>query len=205
MTPLGADLLTAVLFDAAFIAFALVGARRAGLVGVLTPPNAITILILGFGAQCLFALFCSDRTIVLTFIASMAAVTVCAATDASTGYVLDAVTLPGLLTLIAIAASSGRLPSACEGLLSAGGAMLALHAMTLGRGLGLGDVKLACCIGAGAGVLNALLALGAAFVFGGVYAAYVLVMRRGSRGDEMRFAPYMAAAMAAVSFYRMPV
>ncbi len=135
----------------------------------------------------------------------MAAVTVCAATDIATGYVFDTVTFPAVAVSLLIAASFHQLSTALVGAATAGGGMGALYALTRGRGLGFGDVKLACCIGAGIGNSNALLSIGAAFVLGGVYAAYLLAMKRGSRGDELRFAPYMAAGMAAVAFYRMAV
>jgi leader peptidase (prepilin peptidase)/N-methyltransferase len=192
------DALSGVLFGGVFIGFACWGARRAGLAAGLTTFRAITILTLGFGVEVVVGG-------PLTFIASIAAVTVCAATDMSTGYVFDTVTLPAAIVLVAIAMFFHQLPSAMEGVFAAGGAMFVLYVMTLGRGLGLGDVKLACCIGAGTGGFNALVSLGLAFVLGGLYAGFLLVTRRGSRRDEVRFAPYMAAGLAMVLLYRMPL
>jgi prepilin signal peptidase PulO-like enzyme (type II secretory pathway) len=139
---------------------------------------------------------------VLVSVASVAAVTVCAATDSFSGYVFDAVTLPAGVAILTFAWFQHHLPAAAAGALTAGTAMGLLYVVTLGRGIGLGDVKLACCIGSALGAYDSLLSLGVAFVSGGVYAAYLLLTRRRSRGDEMRFAPYLAAGMAALSVYR---
>lgn len=79
--------------------------------------------------------------------------------------------------------------------------MCALYALTHGRGLGLGDAKLACCIGAATGAANGLESLGTAFVLGGTYAAYLLASKRACRKDELRFAPYLAAGLAAVALH----
>jgi prepilin signal peptidase PulO-like enzyme (type II secretory pathway) len=119
-----------------------------------------------------------------------------AACDAASGYVFDVITLPCLGILLACAAITHAFVQVSLGATVAGGSLALLYALTRGRGLGLGDVKLACCIGAGAGVMGGIEALGIAFTLGGAYAAYVLLTKRGERGDEMRFAPYMAAGMA---------
>jgi leader peptidase (prepilin peptidase)/N-methyltransferase len=123
---------------------------------------------------------------------------VCAVTDLATGYVFDAVTLPTLAGLFFAAACEARFASALTGAIVAGGALAVLYAITRGRGLGLGDVKLACCIGAAFGAADSLRCLQVAFVLGGLYAAVMLVRRKAKRGDEMRFAPFMFVAMLAV-------
>jgi prepilin signal peptidase PulO-like enzyme (type II secretory pathway) len=126
---------------------------------------------------------------------------VCAATDAATGYVFDGVTIPALLAILELQLSIGATP-ALIGTAIGGGVLFALYAGTFGRGLGLGDVKLACCIGAGLGSEGVSFALGFAFVVGGAYAAYLLLTRRGARGDEIPFAPYLASGTLAVALYR---
>ena len=123
---------------------------------------------------------------------------VAAITDAQTGYVFDSVTIPSLAALLCIAALTGTLGVALGGAACAGGALTFLWVITRGRGIGGGDVKLACCIGAAAGVTGALTALFLAFVAGGAYAAFLLFTRRAERGAEMRFAPYLAASLAVV-------
>jgi leader peptidase (prepilin peptidase)/N-methyltransferase len=72
----------------------------------------------------------------------------------------------------------------------------------LGRGLGLGDAKLACCIGAALGPSDGLASLGIAFVLGGAYAGFLLVSRRGRRSDAVPFAPYLAFGTVLMSLYR---
>jgi prepilin signal peptidase PulO-like enzyme (type II secretory pathway) len=139
----------------------------------------------------------------LAWVASFAAISVSAATDAGSGYVFDAVTIPAVCALLLLAYFQQQLVLAAGGAIAAGGAMALLYALTWGRGLGLGDVKLACCIGAALGARDALLALAAAFVLGGAYACFILITRRGSRGDEVRFAPYLAAGMATLSIHRL--
>jgi prepilin signal peptidase PulO-like enzyme (type II secretory pathway) len=196
------DSLAATLFDALFVTLALYGARRAGVVAGLTSRGAMTILGFGLCLQLVLAGAYGAR-LPLAFIVLLSAGTVAAATDAAGGYVFDAVTLPALAVLLSIAAFAHQLPGAAVGAGIAGGAMFALYAVTLGRGLGLGDVKLACCAGAGLGAYSGLISLGVAFVLGGLYAAFLLITRRGSRGDEIRFAPYMAAGIGALALCRM--
>lgn len=124
---------------------------------------------------------------------------ICAATDLATGYVFDAVTLPSLVALFIAAALNARFTGAVAGTLAAGGALAALHFVTRGRGLGFGDVKLACCIGAAFGAARALRCLQIAFVLGGVYAVALLLLRKAKRGDEIRFAPFLFTALLAVA------
>lgn len=127
---------------------------------------------------------------------------VAAITDAQTGYVFDSVTLPSLAAVLAIAAFTGSLELALGGALCAGGCLGFLWIVTRGRGLGGGDVKLACCIGAASGITGGLTVLAIAFVAGGAYAAYLLATGRAKRGTEMRFAPYLAASLAALFLMR---
>lgn len=119
----------------------------------------------------------------------------CAITDLASGYVFDVVTLPTLAALLFAAAVNAHFAAAAAGALAAGGALAALYVVTAGRGLGFGDVKLACCIGAAFGAADALRCLEIAFVLGGIYAAALLCLRRAKRGDEVPFAPFLFAAM----------
>jgi prepilin signal peptidase PulO-like enzyme (type II secretory pathway) len=113
--------------------------------------------------------------------------------DLRTGYIPDAVTRTTALVALTLAALGGDAPAACSGAWSVGGALLGLHLLTRGRGIGLGDVKLGSAIGAGLGAGAGLAALAAAFVSGAVYAAWLLIARRARRGDEIRFGPFLAA------------
>ena len=131
-------------------------------------------------------------------------VTVCGAlaagiVDARTGYIPNAITRPTALAALLLAGAGGRGAAAVEGALAAGGALLALHLLTRGRGLGLGDVKLAAAIGLGFGPGAGLAALGTAFVLGGAYASWLLASRRARRGDTISFGPFLAGGTLAVA------
>ncbi|HEY8314823.1 MAG TPA: A24 family peptidase [Candidatus Baltobacteraceae bacterium] len=125
----------------------------------------------------------------------LCACAVCAVTDAQAGYVFDAITYPSLAAALACSMLAGTFEAALLGVLCAGGPLLALYAISRGRGLGLGDVKLAACIGAAFGATSAAIAIGAAFVLGGAWGAWLLLSRRASRGTPIRFAPYIFAGM----------
>ena len=120
-----------------------------------------------------------------------------AAADARTGYIPDRLTRLTALGALALAASCGGAVHACLGAFAVGGALLALYLLTSGRGLGLGDVKLGTAIGVGFGASAGLVALGAAFVAGGVYASWLLATRRARRGDTIRFGPFLAIGVVA--------
>jgi leader peptidase (prepilin peptidase)/N-methyltransferase len=156
---------------------------------IIAAGTALEIASLMFHAH-----FVSEPVLVIAF----GAVVVAAACDAACGYVFDAITLPCLAALSIWYMLSQSIPAFALGVAACGGSLALLYAVTLGRGLGLGDVKLACCIGGAAGAANGISALGVAFVLGGVYAVYLLATKRAQRGDELRFAPYLAAGMAAV-------
>ena len=124
---------------------------------------------------------------------------VAAVVDARTGLIPDLLTRTTAVAALACAFANGVAPLACGGAYAVGGALLALHLLTRGRGLGLGDVKLGTAIGAGFGPAAGLIALGAAFVLGGAYASWLLLTRRAQRGDAVRFGPFLAAGTLAAA------
>jgi leader peptidase (prepilin peptidase)/N-methyltransferase len=72
--------------------------------------------------------------------------------------------------------------------------VLALVAALLGSGFGYGDVTLAGLVGLATGyvsVSTTLVASYAAFILAGVYGVARLVLRRGSRKDDIAFGPWM--------------
>ena len=72
--------------------------------------------------------------------------------------------------------------------------VLALVAALLGSGFGLGDVTLAGLVGLASGyvsVSTTLVASYAAFLLAGIYGAGRLVLRRGTRKDDIAFGPWM--------------
>jgi leader peptidase (prepilin peptidase)/N-methyltransferase len=121
----------------------------------------------------------------------LAGTLVAATIDARTGYLPNAVTRSTAIAALAFAVPSGLATAAC-GACAVGGMLLALHVLTRGRGLGLGDVKLGVAIGAGLGPWCGALALGAAFIAGGGYGAFLLASKRAANGDAIPFGPFLA-------------
>ncbi|HLI97606.1 MAG TPA: prepilin peptidase [Candidatus Baltobacteraceae bacterium] len=158
------------------------------------------VLALGTAVEMAAMQHTDARTFGMMLIA-FGAVVVSAACDAACGYVFDALTMPCAAIMFGIAGVFGTLNPFLLGVAACGGSLAFLHLITRGRGLGLGDVKLACCIGGAAGALGGIEALGIAFVLGGAYASILLVLKRAQRGQELRFAPYMAAGMAVVALH----
>jgi leader peptidase (prepilin peptidase)/N-methyltransferase len=114
-----------------------------------------------------------------------------AVTDMQTGYVFDRVLAVAAILLLPAVAASGRLENAVIGAAVAAGLLLLPYAVSRGKGLGLGDVKLAAFIGFGLGNPAAIGAVWSAFVLGGIAAAFLLARVRGAR--TMPFAPYLCA------------
>ena len=139
--------------------------------------------------------------IALPALAALAGALAAAVADARTGLIPDAITRSAALTALGCALANGTAPIACGGAYAVGGSLLALHLLTRGRGLGLGDVKLGTAIGAGFGPSAGGFALGAAFVLGGAYASWLLLTRRARRGDALRFGPFLAAGTVAAAFH----
>jgi leader peptidase (prepilin peptidase)/N-methyltransferase len=133
-------------------------------------------------------------------LAALSGALVAAVVDARTGLIPDALTRSTALAALGFACANGGVPLACGGAYAVGGTLLALHLLTRGRGLGLGDVKLGTAIGAGFGPSAGVCALGTAFVLGGAYASWLLLTRRARRGDAIRFGPFLAAGTVAAAF-----
>lgn len=191
----------AIAVNCAYAIAALVAAERYQVVLRLASGSGLAILAAGTTLECA-ALFVSHGGLTqLVTIVACGAVVTAAACDAVCGYVFDAVTLPCVAMLLVLSIVAHAFTTVAGGALAAGGSLYVLHALTRGRGLGLGDVKLACCIGACVGALRGIEALGIAFVLGGSYAAFLLLTKRARIGAELRFAPYLAAGMAIVIFH----
>jgi prepilin signal peptidase PulO-like enzyme (type II secretory pathway) len=124
----------------------------------------------------------------LVLVASVA----CALSDARSGTIPNRITYPTFALLLLLGAWQHSFGATVLGATAAGGILLALHLATGSRGLGLGDVKLGACIGAGLGVWDGLVAIGAAFIAGACAALTLLAFRRARRGDSLPFGPYLA-------------
>lgn len=165
---------------------ALVTARQYGIVNILRMPVA-------FGISLASGMFAAALAGVLSFglpaslLLSLALVN--ATTDLQSGLCFDTVQL---CAASALALSRyANLGDAAAGLL-VGTALLGVpYALTMGKGIGLGDVKFAAAIGLGLGASGEMQAAYAAFVAGGMAAVYVLLSGRAHRRASIAFAPFL--------------
>jgi len=123
---------------------------------------------------------------------ALACLIVCTASDLGTGLIFDAVTTLGALAVVIAVCLAGNMRASIVGTFVCAGSLLGLYAVTRGRGIGLGDVKLGALIGAGCGGVAALEAIGAAFVAGAVWTVPLLLRKRARAGDRVAFAPFLA-------------
>lgn len=196
MTEIALSAALIVALDCAVAAVACAAAQKYRLrLRFFTPCAAVTLLAVT-ALQAILAVRYSASTGGIATILALGVAGVCAVTDAQTGYVFDALTLPALSLILGIAAAHSAFVPAVLGGAASGAALGALYALTLGRGLGLGDVKLACCIGAAMGVAAGLRSLQVAFVLGGLYAGALLLLRRARCGESIGFAPFLFAGTA---------
>jgi prepilin signal peptidase PulO-like enzyme (type II secretory pathway) len=93
-----------------------------------------------------------------------------------------------------------RLPAAIEGGLVFAGILGAVYLVTKGRGLGLGDVKMAAAVGVFLGYPAALAAAVAAFVIGALLAIPVLAAGSRGRREALPFGPFMVLAALLAAF-----
>lgn len=117
---------------------------------------------------------------------------VCAISDLQTGYVFDNVLAAALLLLIPAALLTDRIAAAVSGGLICGSLLLLPYVASRGRGIGLGDVKLAALIGFALGPTGAVTAVCCAGVCGGGAAALLLFARKVTRRSTLSFAPFLA-------------
>lgn len=120
------------------------------------------------------------------------------ASDVATGLILDSITFPSIAALLVLSAAADRFDAAVAGAASCATLIAVLYALSKGRGIGLGDAKLATCIGTLLGPFLGLQSIGLAFTAGGVVAAALLLTGRGNRKTSVAFAPYLAAGTVAV-------
>ena len=111
---------------------------------------------------------------------------------------------PKLVTQLAIATLAAGDRDALRRAVVAGAVLwciyfgLALVAALLGSGFGFGDVTLAGLVGLATGyvsVSTTLVASYAAFILAGVYGLVRLLLRRGSRKDDIAFGPWMLVGL----------
>jgi leader peptidase (prepilin peptidase) / N-methyltransferase len=126
-------------------------------------------------------------------IAASAAAAVAGVVDARTGSIFDPLTFALLAASLALSTCDGPVADGLFGAAGVGAALMFLHTLSGGRGLGLGDVKLGAGIGMALGLTSGLTAIALAFVFGGGYGIWLLATKRATAGAPIRFGPFIAA------------
>lgn len=148
----------------------------------------LAFLTFGFSAQMIAACLLGGLLIVIAFV------------DLDHLLVLDQTVAAGAIAGIAAALATHRMLDALEGAAAAAAIFGALHLLTRGAGMGLGDVKLAGMIGLFVGFPTSILVSAAAFIIGAALAMPVLAARsRGSR-DALPFGPFLVIAAIVATF-----
>ena len=91
------------------------------------------------------------------------------------------------------------------GALAAGGILLALFAITRGRGIGFGDVKLAFALGLAFAWPDSVVIIGLAFVLGSLAAVPALIARKAGMKTALPFGPFLALAALVVLAFGEPL
>ena len=156
---------------------------------VLVPPWVFVLLPACVGAA--IGLRAPQPLPVAMLLIAVLALTICAATDLRTGLIPDLFTLGPLIAVLALAALR-RDWAPPLGALFAFAPFAALAALSRGRGMGWGDVKLAAFGGALVGMGGITVAVAVAAVVAAI------VARSGGCGRRpIAFGPYLAASIAA--------
>ena len=72
--------------------------------------------------------------------------------------------------------------------------LLFLHLITSGRGMGLGDVKLAVALGLWLGLEKGIIWLILAFIIGGIVASILLLLKKAKLKTKIAFGPFLIIA-----------
>jgi leader peptidase (prepilin peptidase)/N-methyltransferase len=160
-------------------------ARRRLAVGALPPALTVTVAVVAAAA--------AIGGVRPSAIGACAAAAVAGLVDARTGSIFDPLTGALFVASLALAAFAGSLGDAVAGTAATGGLLALLYAVTRGRGIGFGDVKLGAALGAALGASAGLRAIAFAFILGGGYGAWLLASGRATRGASIRFGPFIAA------------
>lgn len=112
----------------------------------------------------------------------------------------DALVVPCALLAFAFGVAQHRLLDGLEGAAIAGGAFGLIYLATRGRGMGLGDVKLAAALGLALQAASAVALVAASFIIGAAIAVPVLVAGSRGRRDALPFGPFLVIAAFVLVF-----
>jgi len=140
----------------------------------------------------------------LSVLVALLAIAVAAIVDSQTGYIFDPLVQAGAIGALTIAALEGEAFQSLYGAVVASVAVLCIWALTLGRGIGMGDVKLAAVVGAAFGPLGGIVAIGFSFVVGAAVAIPRIIARKAHFGTSIRFGPYLlAGSVCFLAYHRL--
>jgi prepilin signal peptidase PulO-like enzyme (type II secretory pathway) len=136
--------------------------------------------------------------------AYIAVLILCGATDILAYRVPNVVTYPAILLALGagILMPDADFVRVLGGGALAGGIMLLPIIITRGKGLGMGDLKLAAFIGLALGLSLTLSALLLMALAGGVAAAALLITGLRHRGDPIPYAPFISIGALAVMLWQ---
>ncbi len=129
---------------------------------------------------------------------------VCAGTDLMAYRVPNVVTYPAILgaAAVAILLPDANVWDALAGGALAGGVLLLPSILTGGRGMGMGDVKLAIFVGLALGFTHVSPALLMMALGGGAVALFLLVTRIRKKGEPIPYAPFISAGSIAALLWQ---
>ena len=120
---------------------------------------------------------------------------ICAGTDLLAYRVPNVVTYPAIIGAIVVGATlpGANIYEVLAGGLLAGGVLFLPALFTGGRGMGMGDVKLATFVGLSLGFTNVVPAMLVLALGGGLVAAVLLIGGLRKRGEPIPYAPFISA------------
>jgi len=148
----------------------------------------VSVLRFGSSLQALAAAILSAYLIVTVFV------------DIDHLLILDVVTAPVAIAGLVIALVQGQTLLALAGAATGAALFGLLYIVTRGTGLGLGDVKLAACLGLFIGWPNALAMSAASVVIGAIVAVPLLVARKRRGRDVVPFGPFLVLGALTMTF-----
>ncbi|KKU20083.1 MAG: Type 4 prepilin-like protein leader peptide-processing enzyme [Candidatus Saccharibacteria bacterium GW2011_GWA2_46_10] len=169
-------------------------AHCGGKISILYP-----LVEIASGILFVFALFHASGGILIAAVLAAALWTLLAiaVTDSLTKTIPDILNIPFVLMAIIYAWLTGFLPIIAP--LAAGGFFALQWIISRGRWVGSGDIILAAGIGFLLGEWQmVVIAIAAAYIAGGVFAAGVLISGKKGRGSQMPFGPFLAIAAVIV-------
>lgn len=132
--------------------------------------------------------------------AGLAACALCAVLVAVLFFDLDHLLIPDVLVIpcaifsLCLAASQGRAVAGLESAAIAGGVFGSIYFLTRGRGIGMGDVKLAAALALAMPLAGGVALVATSFVVGATIAIPVLLAGSRGRRDALPFGPFLVVA-----------